>query len=299
MDFGVDVYFLSVTLKNIKGSQMENEQTKKKEQKLYINQLTESLQLSSLIFAPIFMPRKNGYKPKSDNHSITIKRTENETITYTGENLDIATDFPLFSIIISHAQMKQKNEVSLSEAELFSAIIKQRRKSTIDILEDKLEKMQKSHICIEHIDEKGVKSKIVNTSLILKSKWDRAARRIYFIIDPEFWSLELKSASKELINLQHFNIIKTGYAKALFLFLETKKFKNQKSIQFRKQDLIDRFSTNITSEKEKNRELKNALEALCDASYLLKFSFYKSSVQHIQMVEIKRTDTNKKSGFFS
>ena len=159
--------------------------------------------------------------------------------------------------------------------------------------------MQKSHILIEHIGEKGVKSKIVNTSLILKSKWDRVARRIYFIVDPEFWSLELKSASKELINLQHFNIIKTGYAKALFLFLETKKFKNQKSIQFRKQDLIDRFSINIKSNKEKNRELKNALGALCNASYLSKYSFYKSSIKHIQMVEIKRTDTNKESGFFS
>jgi hypothetical protein len=273
---------------------MEDERIEKKEQKLYVNELTESLQLSSLIFAPIFMPRRNGYKLKNENEnekefeSVTFKRTENETITYTGDHLDIATDFPLFSILVSHVQMQQKTHISLSEAELFKALKKQRRTSAIADLEARLEKLRDCKIHIQYMDDAGKTIRHIKTQLVLESDWDQKSKKINLGMSEHFMSLDLKYNDKEKIDLSIYNKIKSGYGKTLFLYLETKKFKNQVSVKIKTEDLISRFAANIKTNKEKNRELKKALNELRESHYIMDFAFFKSKIQHIPMVNIFR-----------
>ena len=88
-----------------------------KSNKIYINYVTESLQLSSLIFSPIFMPsaRKEKVKKFID---IKIERTEYEHLVYRGEELNLSFDFELFAAVIGKAQKEQSTEIELTEREL-------------------------------------------------------------------------------------------------------------------------------------------------------------------------------------
>lgn len=264
--------------------------------KISITRPTESLQLSSLIFAPIFVPRKRGYDANEPTE-VSIVRTKNETIRYKGGPLDIAEDFPLFSVIMSQLQQHKRCELTISENLLLSALKKKSRESVKDSLEARLDKLQESKIVIERFNN-GKKYDYIKASLIHRFRWDRNEKQIHFVFDDCLLPQNKQNTDFELIDLRFFNYFKTDYEKAAFLFLETQKYKKQKTVDIPIKKLLTRIAGNVAKTSEKNRKLSNTLASLKEAEYLKDYEFFKTFITHEKMVRIERNKDFERSQRF-
>ena len=273
------------------------EKTKKK---IIITRATESLQLSSLLFAPIFTPRKTGYSTElEDKTKIIVKRTQKEEITFEGFPLDLIEDFPLFSVLIGEAQKQNKYEVEISEKQLFLALNKAKCESNRLSLEARIEKLKNSNIKIEHYDDAGHKSRYFSTNLIFELDWQRETETIKYVLSKHFLQDHSSDTSFEHIDLRLYKDFKSQYERAFFLYLETKKYRKQKSVDIRVDELFNRITPNVSKNKEKMRKLKVVLQSMKDKGYIRSYEFYDSNVQKIKMLDIEKNHNYHKLERFS
>jgi hypothetical protein len=266
--------------------------------KLYVNKLTDSIQLTSLLFAPIFSARP----PKYDEEKIVeinLKRTKTETIYYKGRLLDTIKDFPLFSLLVSKLQKINQNlpedaprimEFEMTEVEVFKTLGVQIRKSNIDLFEKRLDKFKASDVCIKIFNDDQVCIRKLKTSLVLKYDWKKENKIIRFTMDHDFLPKGKNSTDidREFIDLRVYDLINTGYAKSLFLYLETKKFSEQEYVRHVKESLINRIAMNVKTNRERNRALTASLEELVRVGYLKKYYPDKSKDTYEPVIMIAR-----------
>lgn len=266
--------------------------------KLYVNKLTDSIQLTSLLFAPIFSARP----PKYDEEKIVeinLRRTKTETIYYKGRLLDTKKDFPLFSLLVSKLQKINQNlredaprimEFEMTEVEVFKTLGVQIRKSNIDLFEKRLDKFKASEICIKIFNDDQVCIRKIKTSLVLKYDWKKENKIIHFTMDHDFLPKGNNSTDidREFIDLRVYELINTGYAKSLFLYLETKKFSEQEYVRHVKESLINRIAMNVKTNRERNRALTASLEELVRVGYLKKYYPDKSKDTYEPVIMIAR-----------
>lgn len=266
--------------------------------KLYVNKLTDSIQLTSLLFAPIFSARPPKYDEEKEVE-INLRRTKNETIYYKGRLLDTIKDFPLFSLLVSKLQKINQNlpdntpkvmEFEVTEIEIFKTLGVQIRKSNIDRFEKRLDKFKASDICIKIFNDDQVCIRKIKTSLVLKYDWKKENKIIHFTMDYDFLPENENSTGidREFIDLRAYGLISTGYAKSLFLYLETKKFGNQEYVRHVKESLINRMSMNLQTNRERNRALKASLIELQRVGYIKKYYPDKSKDTHEPIIMIAR-----------
>lgn len=257
--------------------------------KIKITRPTESLQLSSLLFAPIFVPRKTGYSAElQDKSSITFRRTQQEEITFEGLPLDLMEDFPLFSVLVGEVQKQNKHEVEISEKVLFDSLNKTKCETNRVALESRIEKLKNSKIKIERFDLEGNKSRYFSTNLVFELDWLRDKETIKYSLSKHFLQKHSSETHFELIDLRLYKDFKTQYERAFFLYLETKKFKKQKTVDLLVDELFKRVTPNVTKNKEKMRKLKLVLSSMQTKGYIRNFDFFDSSVQKIKMLKIEK-----------
>jgi len=276
----------------------ESKKVTTESKKLYVNKLTDSIQLTSLLFAPIFSARPPKYDEKKEVE-INLRRTKNETIYYKGRLLDTIKDFPLFSLLVSKLQKINQNlpdnaprvmEFEMTEVEVFKTLGVQIRKSNRDLFEKRLDKLKASDICIKIFNDDQMCIRKIKTSLVLKYDWKKENKIIHFTMDYDFLPKHKNSTDidREFIDLRVYDSINTGYAKSLFLYLETKKFSDQKYVMHVKESLINRIAMNVTSNRERNRALDESLKELVRVGYL-KHSYPDKSIDtHEPLIMIAR-----------
>tara|TARA_B100001059_G_C17812857_1_gene573333 strand:+ start:33 stop:860 length:828 start_codon:yes stop_codon:yes gene_type:complete len=253
----------------------------KKEIQVYKS--SESLQISSLISAPIFINSK-----KNDNSLIIVEnqRTKNEQIIYNGPPLNLTYDFPVFSILIGNAQKNNCTNNVISENFLFKAVNKEKRENIRKEILNSIERLKKANIDLDYFNSNENTTINIKSYLIKELIWDRENKEVHYEINRLFLISSMKRLSFELIDLSIFNKLKSKYEKALYLYLETKKFKSQKIISINKRDILNRVTSNIKLNKERNRTLLKALESLKRKNYIINYEFYLSSFEEIKMLKI-------------
>ena len=133
----------------------------KKEIQVYKS--SESLQISSLISAPIFINSK-----KNDNSLIIVEnqRTKNEQIIYNGPPLNLTYDFPVFSILIGNAQKNNCTNNVISENFLFKAVNKEKRENIRKEILNSIERLKKANIDLDYFNSNENTTINIKLSLI-------------------------------------------------------------------------------------------------------------------------------------
>jgi hypothetical protein len=273
------MWLIIITLKEII---MPSQKETSKE--IFINNITQSLQLSSLIFSPIFMPSD---RKRKDKKLIDIKdeRTEFEHLIYKGEELNLGFDFELFAAVISKAQKEQSIEIELTEKEL----IKKGLKLPLSIklkerIHQRLKDFKKCDLHIYKFKAGAEKPYCeINTSLIHRIERNKDKGTFEITIDKGFVSLKTNGLSKELILLDDLTAFDKEQERALYLYLETKKFIRKKGKKIVKQEvvshhvdsLIARVCPNYGDKNDAKKAVKKALITLKNAGYLRDFKFRK------------------------
>ena len=257
----------------------------RKNKEIIIKQDHKSLQLASLIHAPVFATM--GYKNKEEDSQIIqydLNRTKNERIVYKGLKLDVANDFPLFAIFISKYQQSKNFTIKLTEKELFDALeisTKRRDKAKKDVLEARLDRLRFCNVDLYYyesnrendldwVDKKSF-------PLFALMRWNREMKTIEVKLSSEIGNISTNSFSKELIDLTKLRRLRTQYAKSIYLYLQTRKFKNQGNAVYHNIDqMLERFGKSHMVKKEKKRKLKLAMEHLKTVGFIKNYEFIKS-----------------------
>jgi hypothetical protein len=266
----------------------------RKLKKIEIKSDIQSFQLSSLIHAPIFVPTSSKNCFSKEFIEVCIDRTKDERIKFRGLQLDLSYDFQLFSIVVSRLQQTDNVNITLTEKELFKALglpAKKKEKSKKDILELRFKKLLD---CKIELDEFGIcpisgMRGTVNWlcfNLLNSIQWNRSLGIIFIEVNKHLRLIRTEDFHQELININKLNKIKTQYARALYLYLQTKKFRNQIAVDHRLDQLITRFNTPNMLLKEQKRKVKVSLQELKEKRFIADFYFYKSKVQEIDMCKI-------------
>ena len=255
-----------------------------KDKYITIKQDHKSFQLASLIHAPIFATM--GYKNKEED-SKTIQyetnRTKNERIVYKGLKLDVANDFPLFAIFISKYQQSKKFTIKLTEKEFFDALelpTKRRDNAKKAVLEARLNRFRFCNVDLYYYENHRINdSDWVDTRsfpLFVLMDWNREIKTIEVKLHSQIGNIATVSFSKELIDLSKLRQLKTQYAKSIYLYLQTRKFKKQKKAVYHDIDqMLERFGKSNMLKKEKKRKLKLAMEHLKTVGFIKKYEFIK------------------------
>jgi hypothetical protein len=257
---------------------------KETSKEIFINNITQSLQLSTLIFSPIFMPcdTKREGKKLID---IEDKRTEFEHYTYQGEELNLGFDFELFSAVISKAQAEQSTEIELTENEL---IKKGLQLPLSTKLKERIhQRLKDFKNCDLHIYKFKAGDKKpyceINTSLIHRIERNKDKKTFKITIDKGFVNLKTNGLSKELILLDDLTAFDKEQERALYLYLETKKFIRKKGNRIVKQEvvshqvssLIERVCPNYDNKNDAKKAIRKALITLKNAGYIKDFELRK------------------------
>jgi hypothetical protein len=257
---------------------------KETSKEIFINNITQSLQLSSLIFSPIFMPCDTKRQGKKFI-DINDERTEFEHLRYQGEELNLGFDFELFAAVISKAQKEQSTVIELTEKELIkkglqlplSTILKERIfQRLIDFKKCNL------HIYKFKTDPKKPFCEI-NTSLIHRVDWNRDKKLFEIIVDKDFVNLKTSGLSKELLLIDDLTAFDKDQERALYLYLETKKFIRKKGNKIVRQtvvshqvsSLIERVCPNYDNINDAKKAIRKALITLKNAGYIKDFELRK------------------------
>ncbi|WP_162618124.1 hypothetical protein [Shewanella halifaxensis] len=256
------------------------------------------MQLSSILHAPIFST--SNYKIESDERELEryeISRTKNERIEYDGLKLNTADDFPLFSVIISKYQQTKNFKVVLSETELFNALnisIDGRKKAKKEVIIKRLRRLEKCNVVLffyekensHDIDDYTTR---LSFHLFESTFYDTRNGEIIVNLSGQIGNIATIDFEKELIDLTVYYKIKTQYAKATYLFLQTKKFKKQKFFYLTLDEMIDRFGASKMPKKEKKRKLKTALEQLIKLNHIGGFEFLKTDgIEKVKIINKKK-----------
>lgn len=256
----------------------------KENKNIIIKKDHKSLQLACLIHAPIFSTM--GYKNKGEDSKIIqyeINRTKNERIIYKGLKLDVTNDFPLFAIFISKYQQSKNFSIKLTEKELFDALelsTKRRDNAKKDVLEARLDRLRFCNVDLYYYDNhRENDSDWVDKKsfpLFVLMDWDRKMKTIEVKLHSQMGNISTVSFSKELIDLTKLRRLKTQYAKSIYLYLQTRKFKNQGNAVYHNIDqMLDRFGKSNMVKKEKKRKLKLAMEHLKTVGFIKGYEFLK------------------------
>jgi len=252
--------------------------------KIFINNITQSFQLSSLIYSPIFMPSD---RKRKDKKFIELKdeRTEFEHLIYEGEELNLGFDFELFAAVISKAQTEQSTEIELTENELIKKGLK--LPLSTKLKERIHQRLKDFKNCDLHIYKFKAGDKKpyceINTSLIHRIERNKDKKTFEITIDKGFVDLKTNGLSKELILLDDLTAFDKEQERALYLYLETKKFIRKKGNKIFKQEvvshhvdsLIERVCPNYDNKHDAKKAVKSALITLKKAGYLKDFKFGK------------------------
>lgn len=251
---------------------------------IFINNISQSLQLSSLIFSTIFMPYDTKRKGKKII-DIMDKRTEFEHFRYQGEELSLGFDFELFAAVISKAQKEQSRDIVLTEKELIKKGFKLPLSTVLkDRIYQRLQDFKKCYLHIYKFKE-GEKEPTweIDTSLIHRIERNRDKKTYEITVDKGFLNLKTNGLSKELILLEDLTAFDKEQVRALYLYLETKKFirkkgktiVKQKVVSHKVDSLIKRVCPNYDDKNDAKKAVKNALKTLKEAGYLEDFTFRK------------------------
>jgi len=261
----------------------------KKSNQLFVNNLKESIQLSSLIYAPIFMAKGRGKGRGESRKKLQIKelkRTKYERVDYNGYEFDLELDFKLYAVIIARAQMEGKSNITFTERQLMKIALDDRISTPLKLkIEDSLAAFQNSQLTIRKYNEKGEHIETLITSIIKKAKWVPKEHIYYIEVDDEIINRRTDYYSKEKIYLDLLLNLEGQHTKALFLYLETKKFNNKMNnangVNHNQEDLFSRICPNYKNKEDKKKALKSALTTLKEIGYLKSFEERKSDFEEI------------------
>jgi hypothetical protein len=259
---------------------------KNTQKKIRTNNSNESIHLSLVLASEIFIPRAKGY-PIDEIVTGELKRTESEHISYRTPPLDILTDFPLFSIVVSKFQREKTSSFILTEYEIYNALGRNREQTTSKGYSTCFDKLKESEINLEIKTEGQIKN--YKTNLIMDWDWDSKGKCFMFQMNEIFLDFYIEGAQYERIYADKYKSINSGYAKALYLYLETMKFKNNLWVKFNENEkLKKRFGNNIKRNADKNRKLKEALLILKREDVIFEYFSYKSKVDGQRICKIYR-----------
>jgi len=247
---------------------------------IFINKIRESLQFSSLIYSPIFMPTARKEEKVKEKVKVEIKRTNWEEIIYEGELLNLGFDFELFSIIVSKAQQCQSTSIVLTERELIVKGLKDKISTKLKkrILK-RLEEFQSFKLKINRFHEDGTIHTAIRALFIKDIIWDKDNNLFNIEVSKHFMSCDISGLPKELILLDDFKAFDKEQERALFLYLETKKFKNkrrtQKVVTHHVDELIARVCPNYKNYNDAKDAVTDVLKTMVRAGYLKEFTFSK------------------------
>jgi len=250
------------------------------------NNYNESIHLSLILASNIFIPRSKGY-PIDQTISGFLERTKDETISYRTPPLDLLTHFPLFSIVISKYQREKTSSFILSENEIYNALDRSREVVKSRGYCTRFNKLKESEITIE-IEING-EIKKYTTNLILDFDWDEEDECFIFQMNEIFLSFFIEGAQYERIYADKYLSLGSGYAKALYLYFETMKFKNNLWAKFNENTkLKERFGNNIKRNADKNNKLKDALINLKQEDVIFEYFRYKSKNEKEPICKVYR-----------
>lgn len=264
---------------------MKNKKNKaNNEQQRFTDGYTHSFIPSALSFAPIFAPKTRGAKAKIGNREhieLSSNRTKTEVLSYVGPRLDVTLDFQLFFLIISKAIKAQNTKIQLGFHEIF--FLTNKKKSTV-LKQEIAQRLEQFMCCYFELklyaDERKLSPPIreIKTSFISRIEFD-SEDEIFHITVCEDLLLEdtsddsIRRIQRDLIKLDYINNIPSDSAKCLFLFIESKWFTELPYVMLSHQELIDRLNSCSNTQRQKNRQVKDALETLKDALYLCHYEF--------------------------
>ena len=265
-------------------SQQKNIESKNR---IKTNSPNESIHLSLILASDMFIPRVKGYDTDKIITSQLKERIYKEFISYSCPPLDVARDFPLFSIIVSKFQRTRESSFILTEFEIYKALGIKREKIISESFCNNFKKLKKSEIKIE-IKNKEI-TKLYEASLIIDFDWDSEEKCFMFQMNDIFLEFFIEDAQYERIYADKFKSLKSGYSKVLYLFLETMKFKYQRSTVFNEDSqLKERFGNNIKRNADKNAKLKSALKQLKEQGIVYEYSRFKSQNENNPLCKIYR-----------
>tara|TARA_B110000211_G_C14032551_1_gene532886 strand:- start:276 stop:1304 length:1029 start_codon:yes stop_codon:yes gene_type:complete len=267
-------------------SQQKNIENKNR---IRTNSYNESIHLSLILASNIFIPRTKGYGTNVIVNSFH-KRTDFERISCITPPLDTARDFPLFSIVVSKFQREKTSSFILTEFEIYKALdIKREKIITEGFYENNFKKLKDSEVTLMETNKNGEVIKSYSTSLIIDFDWDSEAECFMFQMDNIFLEFFIEEFQYERIYADKFKSLKNGHAKALYLYLETMKFKNQRWVSFNEDTQFkERFCKNINRNADKNSSLKRALERLKAKGMIYEYLRYKSQNENNPLCKIYR-----------
>uniref|UniRef100_UPI004047973C hypothetical protein n=1 Tax=Shewanella baltica TaxID=62322 RepID=UPI004047973C len=264
---------------------------------------TESMQLSSIIHAPIFAT--SNYKVDENSRGLVsydISRTKNERVVYNGLELNASDDFPLFAIIISKYQQSKKFSISLTNKELFEALKlskASRTEAKRKVLVKRIKRLEFCHVELffykDGCDDVDKYTTRLSFPLFQSTFYDTETKEIKIELSRKLGVIATADFSEELIDLTVYYKIKTQYAKAVYLYLQTKKFKRQSCFYVDLYKFLERLGHSKMENREKKRKLKIALEQLVSLNHISGFEFEKiNDIDKVKIINKKKTEKKNK-----
>lgn len=256
----------------------------KKTKTIFINKNTESLQLSSILYSPIFSVNNHKINPEFEKIvKYEVQRTKFERIHYSGVELNVHDDFPLFAIIISKYNQTKNHDIEIHENEIFDVLklsMKSRDKAKRNVLIRRIERLENFKLQMKYYpngDSENINDFSTRKAFTLftKTEYDIKKKTFSVSLNKAFTDVSILNFEEELIDLDQFYEIKSHYAKALYLLMQTKKHKGQEIIYIDLKTLVDRFGNSNMVEKEKKSKVKFALNILKEMGHICDFEFVK------------------------
>ncbi|MCI2964734.1 hypothetical protein MO387_16795 [Shewanella sp. N2AIL] len=270
-----------------------------------IKKSTESMQLSSIIHAPIFATSNYNVEEKSRKLvSYEVSRTKYERIIYNGLELNASDDFPLFAIIVSKYQQSKKFSITLTDKELFEALKlskASRTEAKRKVLVKRIKRLEFCHVELFYYksgcDDVDKYSTRLSFPLFESTFYDTDTKEIKIELSRKLGVIATAEFSEELIDLTVYYKIKTQYAKAVYLFLQTKKFKNQSCFYVDLHKFLERFGHSNMETREKKRKLKIALDQLVSLNHISGFEFEKiDDIDKVKIINKMKKEKEKEKG---
>ncbi len=272
----------------------------------FINRTQNTCIPSALIFAPIFTPKPRGTLSKAESREtieLLSNRTKTEVLTYKGPRLDITLDFQLFCMIVSKSIQASTTKIQLSYREVFFYT---KRKSSGKAKQEIKRRIERFMDCRFEINrykcEKHLSPPLreIKASLVSRIDFD-PDQEVFninvcedFLLEEQAMSPKTQNLKRDIIKLDYLHDIPTDVAKSLFLYIESKWYTEKMSVTLSHKDMVNRIGSTSTSQREKNRQIKNALEVLVEMYYLVKFEYKLDLVTGDRLVEVFPTKLDER-----
>ncbi|MCW8833798.1 MAG: hypothetical protein OQK09_12210 [Colwellia sp.] len=214
--------------------------------------------------------------------------------------LNLGFDFELFSIIVSKAQQCESTTIVLTERELIVKGLKQKISAKLkNRIINRLEDFQDFKLKINKLDDNGNHISDIRARFIHDIDWDKGNKFFKIKVSKHFMSRDISGIPKELILLDDFKAFDKEQERALFLYLETKKFKNkrrtQKVVTHHVDQLLKRVCPNYNDKNDAKKALTHALKTMTRAGYLKEFTFSKREKDDKPLCNTTMTHTFSKT----